>query len=101
MVIAYYIKLFRTEADRHNGILISLLLKSQGQKLNHMKKVCLRFKLFKKTVHKNNPRMHSPQQNKKVVLTTAAYFKVSTSIRPQRQQPRFVYYCLPKRVFLV
>ena len=85
MVIAYYIKLFRTEADRHNGILISLLLKSQGQKLNHMKKVCLRFKLFKKTVHKNNPRMHSPQQNKKAMLTTAAYFKVSSSVRSQRQ----------------
>ena len=26
MVIAYYIKLFRTGADRHNGILMSLLL---------------------------------------------------------------------------
>ena len=26
MVITYYIKLFRTRADRHNGILMSLLL---------------------------------------------------------------------------
>ena len=26
MVAAYYIKLFRTEIDRHNGILMSLLL---------------------------------------------------------------------------
>ena len=26
MVATYYIKLFRTEADRHNGILMSLLL---------------------------------------------------------------------------
>ena len=26
MVVTYYIKLFRTEADRHNGILMSLLL---------------------------------------------------------------------------
>ena len=26
MVITYYIKLFRTGADRHNGILMSLLL---------------------------------------------------------------------------
>ena len=31
-----------------------------------------------KTVHKNNPRMHSPQQNKKAVLTKAAYLKVSS-----------------------
>ena len=26
MVVTYYIKLFRTGADRHNGVLISLLL---------------------------------------------------------------------------
>ena len=26
MVVTYYIKLFRTKADRHNGILMSLLL---------------------------------------------------------------------------
>ena len=26
MVVTYYIKLFRTEIDRHNGILMSLLL---------------------------------------------------------------------------
>ena len=26
MVVTYYIKLFRTGADRHNGILVSLLL---------------------------------------------------------------------------
>ena len=26
MVVTYYIKLFRTGADRHNGILMSLLL---------------------------------------------------------------------------
>ena len=26
MVVTYYIKLFRTRADRHNGILMSLLL---------------------------------------------------------------------------
>ena len=38
-----------------------------------------------KVVHKNNPRMHSPQLNKKVVLTTAAYFKVSTPVRTQGQ----------------
>ena len=34
---------------------------------------------------KSNPRAHSPQQNKKSVLTTAAYFKVSTLVRSQRQ----------------
>ena len=28
------------------------------------------------TVHKNNPRMYSLQQNKKAVLTTTAYFSV-------------------------
>ena len=39
-----------------------------------------------KAVHKNNPQKHSPQQNKKkVVLTTAAYFKVSTPVRSQGQ----------------
>ena len=38
-----------------------------------------------KAVHKNNPRTHSPQQNKKAELTTAAYFKVSTPVRSQRQ----------------
>ena len=37
-------------------------------------------KIFK-AVPKNNPRTHSPQRNKKAVLTTAAYFKVSTPVR--------------------
>ena len=42
-------------------------------------------KIFK-AVQKNNPRTHSPQQNKKAVLMTAAYFfKVSTPIMPQGQ----------------
>ena len=50
---------------------------------------------------KNNPRTHSPQQNKKAVLTTAAYCKVCTPARSQRQQSCFVYLRLPKRVFLV
>ena len=51
-------------------------------------KVCLRFKLFKnfcKAVHKNKPLTRSPQQNKKALLMTAAYFKVSTPVRSQRQ----------------
>ena len=46
-------------------------LKLLSKKLIHVKeKVCLRFKLLKtfKAVHKNNPRTHSPQQNKKAVL---------------------------------
>ena len=45
------------------------------------------FKLFKiyKAVPKSNPRAHSPQQNEKAVMTTAAYFKVSTPVRSQRQ----------------
>ena len=38
-----------------------------------------------KAVHKNNPRMHSPQQNKTIVLTTAAYFKISTPVQSQIQ----------------
>ena len=29
-----------------------------------------------KAVHKNNPQTHSPQQNKKALLTTATNFKV-------------------------
>ena len=55
-----------------------------GKKLIH---VCLRFKLVKifKAVPKINPKAHSPQQNKKAVLTTAVYFKVSTLVRSQRQ----------------
>ena len=51
-------------------------------------KVCLRFISYLKTfkaVHRNNPRTHSPQQNKKAVLRTAAYFKVSTPVRTQGQ----------------
>ena len=59
--------------------------------LNHLK-------IFK-AVYKNNPRMHSPQQPKKAMLTTAAHFKVPTLVRSQRQQPYFVYLRLPKSVF--
>ena len=33
-------------------------------------------KIFK-VVHKNNPRTHSPQQNKKAMLTTAVYIHIS------------------------
>ena len=52
-------------------------------------------------VHKNNPLTHSPHQNKKIVLTTAAYFKVSTPVRSQGKQLFFAYLRLPKRVFPV
>ena len=38
-----------------------------------------------KAVHKNNPRRHSPQQNKKAVLKTATCFKVSTPVKSQGQ----------------
>ena len=51
-----------------------------------------------KTVHKSNPRTHSPQQNKKAVLTTATHFNFSNPVRLQRQL-LFVYLRLPKRVF--
>ena len=40
----------------------------------------LNYLKFFKAVYKKNPRTHSPQQNKKVVLKTAAYFKVSTPV---------------------
>ena len=46
--------------------------------LNHFK--------INKAAHKSNPWTHSPKQNNKAVLTTAAYFKVYTSVRTQRQQ---------------
>ena len=36
-------------------------------------------------VHKSKPRTHSPQQNKKAVLTTASYFKVSIPLRSEGQ----------------
>ena len=39
-----------------------------------------------KAAHKNNPLTHSPQQNKKAMLTAAAYSKVSTPVRSQRQK---------------
>ena len=58
------------------------------KKLIHVKqKVSIRFRLFKivKALSKNIPRRHSPEQNKKAVLNTAAYFKVSTPIRLQRE----------------
>ena len=35
MVVTYYVKLFRTEADRHNGILISLILKVEEKIKRH------------------------------------------------------------------
>ena len=38
-----------------------------------------------KTVPKNNARTHSSQQNKKALLTTAAFFQVSTLIMWQKQ----------------
>ena len=61
------------------------------------KKILNYSKIFK-AVYNNNPRTYSPQQNKQAVLTTAAYstaayFKVSTPLRSQRQKPRFVYRC--------
>ena len=34
---------------------------------------------------RNNPRMHSPQQSEKAMLTTAAYFKVSSPAKSERQ----------------
>ena len=54
-----------------------------------------------KAVHKINPRTQSPQLNKKAVLTTAAYFKVSTHVLLQGQKLYFFYLRLPKRVFPV
>ena len=37
---------------------------------------------------KNNPRAHSTQQNKKAVLTTAAYFKIFTPVGSQRKSEK-------------
>ena len=38
-----------------------------------------------KAMNTKNPRTHSPQQNKKTVLTTAAYFEDSTPVSSQEQ----------------
>ena len=38
-----------------------------------------------KALYKNIPLTHSLQQNKKALLTAAAYFEVSTPVRSQRQ----------------
>ena len=45
----------------------------------------LNYSKINKAAHKNKPRKHSPQQNNEAVLATAAYFKVSTPVRSQRQ----------------
>ena len=45
-------------------------------------------------MHKSNPWMHSPQWNKKAMLLTAAYFRVSTPMQLQKQYLR-----LPKGYF--
>ena len=44
------------------------------------------FELFEffEAVPKNNPQAHSPQQNKKYLVTTVAFFKVSAPVRLQR-----------------
>ena len=39
-----------------------------------------------KAALKRNPRTQSKQQNKKAVLATAAYFKVSTPVMSQKQK---------------
>ena len=41
-------------------------------------------KIFK-AVHKNNPRTHLPQQNKKAVPTAATYFNVFATVMSQGQ----------------
>ena len=41
-----------------------------------------------KVVQKSNPQPHSLQRNKKAILATAAYFKVSIPIRSQWQKLR-------------
>ena len=51
--------------------------KKFGHVLNYLKTF--------KVVQKNNPWMHSLQQNKKATRTTVAYFKVSTLVRSQGQ----------------
>ena len=52
------------------------------KKFNQNLSIC--FLSRKEAAHKNYPRTHSPKQNKKTVLTAAAYFKVSTPVRSQR-----------------
>ena len=45
MVVTYYIKLFRTRADRHNGILMSLFLliaETINKKTENPEKICVR-----------------------------------------------------------
>ena len=41
---------------------------------------------FNIAVNKNSPRTNSLQQNKKAVVKTAAYFKVSNPVRSQWQK---------------
>ena len=39
-------------------------------------------------MHKNKPQIHSPQQNRKTVLTAAGYFKVFTPVWSLRERDR-------------
>ena len=50
------------------------------------KKFVYALKYFKinEAARKSNPSTHSSQQNKKAVLTTVSYFKVSTPVGLQR-----------------
>ena len=46
----------------------------------------LEYLKINKVEHENNPWTNPPQRNEKDELTTAAYLKVSTPVRSQRQQ---------------
>ena len=43
---------------------------------------------------KNNPRAHWPQHNKKAVLTTASYFKISVPLSSERHNGKDVVFLL-------
>ena len=57
MVVTYYIKLFRTRADRHNGILMSLLLLDAETKIKP--KNFFRIRIFLETeIKKQKTKQH-------------------------------------------
>ena len=89
MITSVLKELVTNNPNRNLSICVSLtkkiwLLNFLRKKLIHVKEKVFYILSYLKTfkaVHKNNLRTHSPQENKKAVLTTAAYFKVSTPVK--------------------
>ena len=65
MVVTYYIKLFRTGSDRHNGILMSLLLLvAETIMINKVSLLCKLYNCKSKATNRIcKPNNHSTKEN--------------------------------------